>query len=301
MNDWLREGLDAPPDPRPLESVSEVLWHAVEGGTMRILHHVPEVRARRPLVLLPGFGANVSGWTEFYARVIGRVELWVIETLEKSSTPLSGGPLDLGPPRLARDVASAMHALGLDRQDLVMLGSSWGATVLLEGLAQGVLHAPTAIAYDPTPRLMLPRWALRHIVPYAPVSLVEGLREPIAKLLMRKLTQPEQRRRAEIFVHSADVFRWREGAAASGRYALYPRLAQIQQEVLVVNGSHDAVHDRQLYPDIARAIPHGRFFFLEVDEREREHLSAFVARALADRRAEDGVPAELAAFEVPLR
>ncbi len=301
---WLKSALAVPPDPRPLDdpAVAEIDYVPVPEGELRVLH-APAVdgAARRPIVMLPGFGATLEGWQDFYGLTESRVDLYVIETLEKRTTRLHSEAPDLGVLRMAEVLQRALDHLGLSGRDFVLFASCWGSTIVLEGLIQGALTAPTVAAYDPMHAMWFPPWFLRHISPRLPAWLIDRLRGPIKDVALRGMDEPTQRQRTEAFIAAADAFRWKTAAEAAADEELFGRLGGIREEVLVFNGSHDKIHDRSLYPRVAREIPRGRFFDMEVDESERERLSAVIALELARVSADEGVPETLAPFEVALR
>ncbi|MCB9758954.1 MAG: hypothetical protein H6739_03870 [Alphaproteobacteria bacterium] len=298
--DWLRAQLHGPADPRPFEEVAEISFVPVQDGSLRVLRTRPAAPTGRPVVLIPGFGATVASWQDFYALTQARVELIVIETLEKRTTTLTTEHPDFSVGAMARDIGLALDHLGVSGRDHVLMGSCWGATLVLEGLMRGAFDPPTVAVYDPMHAMWFPKLLLRYLAPHIPPELVDLLRAPISAVALHGMDQPRQRARAESAIAAADTLRWSRAAAAAADVELYGRLGAIAREVLVFNGSHDKVHDRSHYPRIARELPRGRFFFLEVDEVEREHLAGVIALELAKTRADAPVPDTLAAFEVDL-
>ena len=115
---WLRralEGVMAKPSV-PLESWPgvEVRQVPVADGVARVLHARPaQPVGCRPVVFIPGFGATIGGWQEAYDVLLGEDELYVIETLEKSTTTLSHPTPDLSVRGLALQVSQALAALEL--------------------------------------------------------------------------------------------------------------------------------------------------------------------------------------------
>ncbi len=292
---WLQAALRRPAPAVDVESVARISFFPVDGGSHRILR-IPGDGARR-VVFLPGWGATILGWQDFYAMLHGRVELIIIETLEKSTTPIDPAWPDRSVRQMARNTAKTIASLELD--DYVLLGSCWGASVLLEGLLDGQFtDAPTLVAYDPMHAMWFSPALLKYVAPLLPVPLINAARKLIQTLALRGMDQPVQRQRAEAFIAAADAARWKRFAIAAADFELFGRLGGIEREVLVFNGSHDHVHDRDNYPKIAAELPRGRFFFMEVGEADRERLAAVIALALAETPAS---PASLDAFEVPVR
>lgn len=294
---WFYTRLGAPRSgPGSLEA-GEVSFHPVAGGALRVVH-LPGRGAGRPVVLVPGWGAVMEGWRDFYDPLVGRVELYVIETLEKSTTRIDRAFPDRSVRRMARDVDQTLRSLKLG--DHALLGSSWGATVMLQGLIEGLFEdTPALVACDPIPRMWFSPWFLKTLGRCLPSRLVGWLRDPIKWIALRNFIQPVQRRRIELFIERADPWRWKHFAIAAAGLDLYGELEAIEREVWVTSCSQDVIHDRQMYLRVVEELPAGRFFFYPAGEARRERFNAAVAEALAAARGGE-LPGLLDRLEQPV-
>ncbi len=257
--------------------------------------------AVRPVVLVPDFGVIPEGFQEFYRAVHGRAEFYYVETREKSSSRLRGRRPDMSVPRFVRDLRMAIDFLGLARRDFVLVAACWGATVILEGLLSGDLAAPpTLLLTDPMHAMWFPRWLLRWVSPALPAAVVKLLRPIVFKAMLGDMKQPAQKARTRAFVYQADVGKWKRSAEAARDVELFGRLGAVRDEVFVLNGTADKIHDPQNYPRMAREMPHGRFLFMSAGEHQRERLFGTAARELA-RVPAGCLPAALAPFEKDIR
>jgi len=283
--------------------VGEQIRVPVDGAELRVLHfpsHDPA--ARRPVVMIPGFGATPEGFQDFYAAVAGCAELYYLETREKPSSRIADRRLAMSVSRSARDVQQALSFLGLaGRRDFVLVAACWGAAIVLQGLIEGFLEAPTILAVDPMHALWFPKWLLRRVSPLLPAPALLALRPMIARAMLGDMQEPTQRQRAYTFAYSADPWKWKKSAEAAWDFELYGRLSRIEREVFVLNGTRDKIHDSRHYPRIAREMPRGRFVYVPADERDRERLFGVAAREFARVSAADGLPPSLACFEKRLR
>jgi pimeloyl-ACP methyl ester carboxylesterase len=282
---------------------AEELRVPVDGGQIRVLHvacHDPA--ARRPVVMVPGFGATSEGFQDFYAAVRDRAELYYVETREKSSSRLSGGRADMSVSRSARDVQKALDQLGLSRSgDFLLMAPCWGAAIALNGLLEGTLDAPTVVVADPMHALWFPRPLLRYAAPMVPAPLLRLLRPLIARSMLGDMKEPTQKERAYAFVYGADVWKWKTAAHAAWNFELIGRLGSIRREVFVLNGTGDKIHDPVFYPRMAAEMPQGRFLYMPTDESNRERLFGAAAIEFARVSAADGLPRLLARFEKKIR
>lgn len=300
MPAWFHERFDAEIDASACDpiAVAEVSFHEVEGGAQRVLHIPAPDFPGRPVVLLPGWGAPIEGWLEYYAPILGRVELYVIETREKPHTRIDKSYKDKSVARMAHNVDMTLKSLNLG--DHAMFGSSWGSAVILEGLIHGCFEDTPAFGVcDPAPRIWFSKFFLKMIAPMIPVGLLTVIKNPAKAIALRNFDQPVQRARVETFIENADPWRWKNFAIGAADFELVGRLSQIEREVWIINGAHDAIHDSSQYHDLTAEIPNGRFFHHKVDESQRERLNAIITESLA-RASGTNLPDVLAAMEQPV-
>ncbi len=105
------------------------------------------------------------------------------------------------------------------------------------------------------------------------------------------------KRRAMSFVYGADLWKWKRSAEAARDLELYGALDSVRQEVVILNGTRDKVHDPLDYPRVAAEIPRGRFLFMPAEENRREMLFGTAAVELARVGAADGLPDTLTRYE----
>lgn len=61
-------------------------------------------------------------------------------------------------------------------------------------------------------------------------------------------------------IDSATVWKWKQTALRARDENLYDLVGSIQQEVFVINGVQDRIHDNARYPQLAALMPKGRLF-----------------------------------------
>jgi pimeloyl-ACP methyl ester carboxylesterase len=286
-----------------LPGVGEQVRVPVDGAELRVLHFPSrDADARRPVVMIPGFGATPDGFQDFYAVLAGRAELYYLETREKPSSRIMDRRMKMSVSRSATDVQQALSFLGLaGGRDFVLVAACWGSAIVLQGLIEGSLAAPTVLAADPMHTLWFPKWVLRWVSPLLPAPALLALRPMIARALLGDMQEQTQRRRAYTFAYSADPWKWKKSAEAAWDFDLYGRLSRIEQEVFVLNGTRDKIHDPRHYPRIAREMPRGRFIYLPAEEHDRERLFGVAALEFARVSAAEGLPRSLVPFEKKVR
>ncbi|MCK5140910.1 MAG: hypothetical protein KAQ70_01845, partial [Candidatus Heimdallarchaeota archaeon] len=176
----------------------------------------------------------------------------------------------------------------------------WGGAIVLQGLIDGVIDAPTIITNDPMHTLWFPKWFLRFVSPILPVFVVELIRSIVKRIQLRGMKEEVQKRRAEAFADNAEIWKWKRAADSVKDFELFGNVSDITKEVFVTNGTKDKIHDQITYPQIAAELPNGRFIYMKTDESRRERLMGLVSLEFCKVSKSDGIPPSLAEFERPL-
>jgi len=253
--------------------------------------------SHRPIVFLPGWGTIPEGFAEFLQVIRGQAECYYVETREKNSSSLDRSRARMDMDQLAKDVQAVLDIAG---PHSVLMGTCWGSTIIAHGLARQIITAETVVLFDPMHALWFPKWLLNWVVPVVPLWLW-AIIKPIGKrIALWGMKEPVQRARAELFIDNADLWKWKQTALQVQAVDLYQEMPKIRQEVLVMNGVRDKIHDRSHYPRLAALARKGRFFYLPVDEALREKLMGLVAVLFSSEESShrsNGLPKVLRQFE----
>ncbi|RMF83922.1 MAG: hypothetical protein D6739_06635, partial [Nitrospirae bacterium] len=132
------------------------------GVALRALLWTPQRPTAPDVIFVPGWISRLEGWLPVLDRMVRDRRVAYVESREKPTARL---PRRLSVDgftvaRMARDLATATEALGLDPGEAVAFGSSLGATAILEALKDGAWPVRAAFAVGPNARFRIPRWAL---------------------------------------------------------------------------------------------------------------------------------------------
>ena len=201
----------------------------------------------------------------------------------------------------AKDVGDALKYLGLsDNRDFVLMGPCWGGAVILQGLMDKSIEAPTIVTVDPMHRLWYPQWMLNYIAPILPIWFIVLIKPLLKWLRLRKMTEKVQRQRAEDFIKEAVMWKWKKAAFQARHFELFGNLSKIDEEVFVFNATNDLIHDKRDYPKITRELQNGRFIYLETDESNRERIMGILGREFTQVSSIEGIPSIFTEFEKKL-
>jgi len=285
------------------KGVTESFYVPVDDGEIRVFHWKPENPVSiRPVVFIPGWGVVPRNYDDYFEVMYNKVECFYIETREKGSSRIDRKKARLDLHQKAKDIADALHYLGLEgEKDFVLMAPCWGAAILMQGMYNKIISAPTIVAVDPMHTLWFPKWILSYVGPWLP-SFLAGMLKPIfGKILLGDMEEPVQKKRATELLDQAVVWKWHHSAVQVRNYELYDIIHEIKNEVIVVNGTTDKIHDQNDYPRLARLLPNSKFIYMKTGEENRERLMGVVGLEFSKVTAEDGIPPSLQEFERELQ
>lgn len=271
----------------------------VEGGTIRV-YRVPGSQDGRPVVFVSGWGTIPASFDNFYEAVSPAVEVYHVETREKTSSRIRRHGAQYDMDQFAADVATAIASLGLSCRAPVLMGTCFGSAVILHGMARRMLEAPTVVCVDPMVRLWMPKWAVLALGSL-PVFVVRLLRPLIRAIVLAGMREPVQRSRAAAFINSSVIWKWRKAALQTRNWNLFDIAGEVRNRVYILNGSHDRFHDAGVFPNVAHAIPDGEFIRVPVGESQREQLMGAAASVFSATDPGADTPPALREFVVPYR
>ncbi len=277
---------------------TESIYVPVDDGEIRVYHFEPNNPiSKRPLVFVPGWGGTEEGFMDFYEVIHDKVECYYIETREKRSSRLNRKRAKMDMSQKARDIQNVINYFELGKKDFVLYGTCWGGAIILQGLIDGVIDAPTIIINDPMHTLWFPKWFLRYVSPILPVFVVELIKSIVKRIQLRGMKEEVQRGRAETFADNAEIWKWKRAADSVKDFELFGNVSGISKKVIVTNGTKDKIHNQIDYPQLAAELPNGRFIYMKTDESRRERLMGLVSLEFCKVNKKDGVPPSLAEFE----
>jgi len=105
-----------------------------------------------------------------------------------------------------------------------------------------------------------------------------------------------QKNRMQLTMKEGVAWKWKKAARAAVQFELFGKLSTIEEEILVISGTHDRVHKGNDYPRFAKELPNGRFFHFGIDESERERILGVLLHELSITSS-DKTPALFKFFE----
>ncbi|MHA1125268.1 MAG: alpha/beta fold hydrolase [Candidatus Heimdallarchaeota archaeon] len=284
------------------EGECNVLCVPVQDGFLKVFHHKPdEVKTKRPIVFLPGFGTATEIWREFHHTHHGYAEYYHIETRDKKSSEIKKYPkADFTIDRIAKDVAAVINFIGLKDKDYILMGTCANGGVVLHGLIEKYFSPPTSIVFDPFTKWTQHRALVKIFMPVMPPFLIGVMKHIIGYFVMAGMKNEAQIERNKATIESAIPWKWRKFSLQNIDFDLTKDLEEIENEVFVFHGPKDKYHPDEVFRKVAETIPKGRFFYMNTIEDLRELLVGVIGTFFAYQTKDEGIPDVLKKYEIDL-
>lgn len=247
------------------DSIYETLSVSVQAGVhLRVMTWRPKKPVSEdPIIFVAGWVSAVSGWVPLLKVMAARRPVYYIETREKRSALFEKKkltPEDFSIARMAEDLISVCRQLGINSPHATVIGSSLGATTLLETLKGGRLTAGAAFLIAPNSDFKAP-WYLQWLL-FLPAFLYHAIKYFILWYIktfrVDVKNEPEQMMRYNETLRAAHPQRIKLSARAAieQRYQVWPHLDSVQIPVALAYAPTDTLHSAANIRHMAERLPH---------------------------------------------
>ncbi len=284
------------------EGLNEIIYIPVKDGKLRVFHHVPEkIVGKRPILFMPGYNSLPETWVDFHKPNHDLCEYYYLESREKASSKLTNRlKVKLTIKESAYDLIKAINFLELNKRDFLLIATSYGGGIVLQGLIEEILDAPTIVIFDPIAHWIYTSKFINFINMMTPPFILGILRNIIANIYLRKMENQTQKKRFLAFVKGTNAWKFRKSTNQNKRFDIRSKLPEITKEVAIFHGPLDKYHPREAYYEFAKAMPKGRFFFMNTTDENRELLAGVVGTEYAKITKDEGTPEILKQFEIKI-
>ncbi|MBN1329257.1 MAG: hypothetical protein JXA54_07265 [Candidatus Heimdallarchaeota archaeon] len=284
------------------KGVNEVLYIPVNNGEIRVFHHVPDkIEFKRPILFMPGYIAKPETWVDFHKPHHGLCEYYYLESREKASSKMRNRmKVKLTIKESANDLVKAIEYLELNKRDYLLIATSYGGGIVFQALIDKQIDSPTIVVFDPIAQWVYTKKFTNFINMITPPFILGILRNLIAKIYLAKMENQAQKKRFIAFAKGTDAWKFRKCTNQNKKFDIRDKLVEISNEIAIFHGPLDKYHPREAYYNFAKAIPKGRFFFMDTADENRELLAGIVGTEYARITKEEGTPKVLKQFEVKI-
>ncbi len=255
----MREAL-ADPIRHPEAEFSVRMVQVDKSVSLRVMQFRPRNEtAAGPLVFVPGFASSIHGWVDFLGEIVPLRPVYYLESREKSSALIEGKRLtteDFSIARMARDLVEACSKLGIEQSQMIVAGSSLGATTLIEALKHGRLRALAGFMIGPNSDFKAP-WFIKGLL-FLPADTYHLVKHFVLwylkNFMVDAVREPEQMQRYRDTLLNADPRRLKKTAQSAIGYTIWQDLETVTVPVAVTLASTDKLHTEQNIQQLTRSL-----------------------------------------------
>ena len=238
-----------------------------KGVKLFLIHFKPKIKSNfPPVIFIPGWGSIIDSWEVVLKEMTKDFEVYYLETREKSSSiHITEQPLTIK--SLGDDFP---YVLNLINKSYILLGSSLGATVILDSISKNKVNPTLSILIGPNAEFNIPSlWLM--IARLTPPFFFYILR-PIIKWYMKKKyldmnSDPKQYYKYAKSLDQASPSRLRRSALNFSSYKIWDQLNKINQKVLILAGSKDIMHDYKNTLRISEKLSNSELIDMETNNK----------------------------------
>lgn len=216
------------------------------GVQVRVVSFTPLQASSFPLVVfVPGWISLIAAWSEVLAELTRDFNVCYIETREKITSRVRG-EVRYGVAAIAQDIAGVVERLGIDHEPYVLVGSSLGATAVIESCRILKKKPQCLVLIAPNTEFRVPPLGLLIIRIVTP-SLYMMIK-PLIKWYLRTFrldpgTDYAQYAKYCNSLDAADPWKLKKAAIAFSDYEIWGALRWVSMPVLVFGASKDVLHE----------------------------------------------------------
>lgn len=198
-----------------------------------------------PIVFIPGWGSLINSWQEALKELTKYFDVIYIETREKRSAQYSGyKEIDIS--LIGNDISKALTFNNLKSNDYIIIGSSLGATSIIDAIAQKKIYPALSVLISPNAEFNIPAYWVLLIKVSHPVLYF--LLKPLVKCYMKLKyldikSDPSQYYKYAYALDQANPYRLRRSVLSFYKYKVWDKIDLVKGKVLIIFGSKDIMHD----------------------------------------------------------
>lgn len=252
----------------PGTAISEDWLPASPGVFLRVITFSPQQKTGNPdVVFVAGWVSKPVAWREVLREITRDFRVFYIETREKISSRIQGN-VNFGVKDIGQDIARLIPHLGIESSNYLLIGSSLGATAILDCASELQPKPKALILIAPNAEFRIPRWGLWLIRPFPPRLYL--IFKPFIKWYLRKFrldvaNDYAQYKKYADALDAADPWKLKKAALALAKYAVWEKLSDITCPVLIAGASKDKLHEPENLKKMASLLQNSEYVDLKTN------------------------------------
>ena len=239
-----------------------------------------------PVIFIPGWGSFIQGWKIVLREMSKDFEIYYLETREKSSA-IHKKEQEITIENIGDDIARVTALINLKDDGFIALGSSMGATAILDAMAEEKFSPSLAVLIGPNIEFNIPRFLII-ILSIIPVQFYKVIR-PFAKWYLKKKyidmdSDSKQYDKYSYVLDNVHFDRTRRSALSFKKYSFETKIEQIKKRILVFSGDKDILHNYERTVDMVRRIKGSKLINLKTNDKTHSAEMVMEKRGYLEQR-----------------
>ena len=222
-----------------------------------------------PVIFIPGWGSFIQGWKIVLQEMSKDFEIYYIETREKGSAK-HATEQRISIQNIGDDIAKAVQLHDMDDNSFIALGSSMGATVILDAMAENKLKPSLSVLIGPNIEFNIPQFLIIFIA-LMPNQLYKMIKPCVKWYMKRKYidmnSDSKQYHKYAYVLDHIHLGRTRRSALSFKKYSFENKIDQIKSRILIFSGKKDILHSYEKTLSMANRVMNATLINLETNDR----------------------------------
>ena len=222
-----------------------------------------------PVIFIPGWGSFIQGWKIVLQEMSKDFEIYYIETREKGSAK-HAREQKISIHNIGDDIAKAVQLHDMDDNSFIALGSSMGATVILDAMAENKLKPSLSVLIGPNIEFNIPQFLIIFIA-LMPNQLYKMIKPCVKWYMKRKYidmnSDSKQYHKYAYVLDHIHLGRTRRSALSFKKYSFENKIDQIKSRILIFSGKKDILHSYEKTLSMANRVMNATLINLETNDR----------------------------------
>ena len=217
-----------------------------ENVLLKLITFTPSLINNNPaVVFIPGWISMIKGWQEVLKEMTKDFTVYYLETREKISSQIKENA-DYSVEEIGNDIIRLIEILKLQNRKYILLGSSLGATSILNCCKDLQVKPFSLILISPNAEFRIPPWGVLVIKLFYPPLynfIKPYLKWYIKTFRMNVKHDYEQYEKYSSVLNFADPWKLKKAALSVYKYSVWNLLDKIEYPTLILGGSKDKLHE----------------------------------------------------------
>jgi len=240
-----------------------------ENVSLRLITFTPAEKNGNPSILfVAGWISLMSGWKEILQEMTKDFTVYYVETREKITSRVKGKE-QFGVEAIGKDIVALVSSLKLSPQNYILLGSSLGATAILD-CCQHLNTAPKCLVLiGPNAVFRVPRFGKAIVTVFWPRLYL--IIKPLIKFYLKNFrldvkSDYAQYKKYCTALDTADPWKLKNAAKRLWNYEVWKLLGDITYPSLIVGASKDNLHEPENLKKMISMMPNATYVDLETNK-----------------------------------